>query len=292
MTPTTDPDLTLPAFAFDIPNLTALRAVMVAERKAVAEVNSEIQRIVRNTQSAMLVDPMGKPIPMAGGSVAEQVKALVHGLLQRPILSLAYAIGTDLIEGSEPTLIQFEPAGTKLAFLTYQGLGMLLMGELGKNMTDQLINSVDMITVFTLQALHNRRNPFRVIEKALQFKAKDAATGAEVLGQPEWADQVRRKLADLMVVFLLSSGYAMADLELEVLRALLFTAGPDLPELGLTEDGERLYLHLRDQVAFKMSLMRRGTEITDAAMAMVPESKTMAEIERDLLNPKTPLHEA
>ena len=41
-----------------------------------------------------------------------------------------------------------------------------------------------------------------------------------------------------------------------------------------------------------MSLMRRGTEITDAAMAMAPESKTMDEIERDLLNPKTPLHEA
>lgn len=289
--PTGDPDLHLPAFAFDIPNLDTLRAVMVAEQKAGQEIARTVSTLSGNA-SAALVDPQGKPIPLAGGSIAEQVKALIHGLLARPLLSTAYAVGTDLVEGSQPTLVQFEPAGLKLAFLTYQGLGMLMMAHLGKRITEQLGNSIDMLTVFSLQAARNHRNPLMVLRKALRFQAKEATTGAVVAGEPAWADQLRSDLADLLLSFMIASGYAASELGPEETAAIVASGVPDLPSLSLTADGERLYLHLCDQVALKLTLQRRGPEITQEAAARGPETKTLEQVERELLNPTTPLHEA
>ena len=41
-----------------------------------------------------------------------------------------------------------------------------------------------------------------------------------------------------------------------------------------------------------MALQTQGPVLTQEAAARAPETKTMAEIERDLANPNTPLHEA
>ena len=289
--PKKDPDLGLDLYRFNIPTLKVLREVMIAEQKAVAEIRAEITRI-SSASDSMLVDPQGKPIPQVGGTgtAAEQAKALVDALLARPILSTSYRIMPG--PGGEPTLTSFEPAGLKLACVVYLGVGKMLMAKLGPNITAKVGNQIDMVLVHCLKAIGRHRNPYLVISRALQFRAYDAATKAPVLGEPAWADQVRRDLTQLMLTFLVSSGYAEAKLGLNEARAALLTAGPDMPELSLMASGERLYLHLRDQVALKVALQTQGPVLTQEAAARAPETKTMAEIERDLANPNTPLHEA
>jgi hypothetical protein len=285
-----DPDLVLQFAVFDIPDLRVLRAVMVAEQKAVLDIKQEVRNLAANA-STPLVDPQGKPIPLAAGNIAGQIRALTVSLLVRPVLSAGYKVAP-ISEGGAPDLVAFEPAGLKLAFLTYQGLGMLIQAHIGPNIAQHLGSMLDRVVVFTLQAALRHRNPYRVIQKALVFKAKDAATGAPVLAEPEWADEVRRKLSQLVVVFLLASEYTSSTLGVRETEAAVLTAGEEMPELSLTAAGEQLYRHLSDQLALKATMMQRGNLLTEQAAAAGPETKTQSEVERDLANPNANPHES
>jgi hypothetical protein len=285
-----DPDLILAFSRFPIPSLGLLCAVTLEEQKAVTEINAAIRSLART--SDLLVDAQGKPMPMAGGNIAERVKALVGDLLARPILSESYQVGPGPKGGAE--LQGFEGAGLKLAFITYQGLHQLIQGHLGKDKAALLGNSLDMVVVFSLQAVLNHRNPYRVIEKALRFQPRDAETGAPVLGEsePTWAVTFRQQLADLTLVFLLASEYAVTTGTIPEAQ-LALQGGEDMPCLSLTESGERLFLHLRDQVSLKIALQDPALhELVQKAAALPAESKTLEQVEADLQNPNAPLHEA
>ena len=267
-----DGDTALDFVTFPIPTLQVLRAVMVAERKAVEEIRHQIA--VMATPATALVDPMGKPVPQLGGDIRSRIMKLVADLLDRPILSEAFGLAKTT-EGVMD-LVQFDPSGLKLAFITYRGLTFVIQQRMGIEQARNLANQVDALLVLSLQALHRQRNPLRVIEKTLKVRGTDPKTGVALIGEPEWAADYRLEITTTLVTFLIASGYVTSDLD-PTAGIPKLAIDDFLPFLNLTPAGRRLFLHLRDQMALKASLMTRGSELTAE-----PETLTQAQVTQDM----------
>ena len=272
-----DPDVELDLYPFPIPDLKALRGVMLAENRAIQEINYSVRNI--STASNAIVDPMGKPIPSMGGTLATQIRELVDRLLASDTLSKGYVVDP------EGELTGFEPAGLKLAFLTYQGLGLLIRMQHGEQFAMAIANQIDVLLVLSLKAIQRGRNPLRVFEKVLQFKAMDPATELPLIGEPDWAQEKRAQLVELYIAFLITGDYVTSELEPKDGVALI-TTEDELPFLALNDRGIRLYEHLRDQVAFKARLTSRGRAIVEALKEEnLTESQILASLNGPLDGP-------
>jgi len=261
-----------------VPSRSVLLEIMRAERAAVESVRHAL--LAASPTCAPLVDPSGKPVPRMDEGVLAVATQIINDALASPTISESYQL-SEVGENQEQSLTGFDPSGIKLAYLTYQGLGtlvakMLLSASLPAPVIRGLINRMDDVTVNVMTAVHQKKQPLEELALILQFRAKDPETGADLLGEPAWAEPVRTALVGTVVTYLSVSDYLTSDMSDPWPWLNQLKDKGTAPSIDLSERGVSLLFHLTAQLGLKRTLQIRGPQLIPSGPE-ASEHETMPE---------------